>query len=859
MLFIMLFSLQASVVRGQQAAPGLTGTDFWVSFLQNDWPALQNYYIVVGSADTCTAYVENPQQGWDTTISLAAGEVSSVKVPTVWPSNLNQINPGWSFGDEAWHVSTTAQAVVYASNYIEQSHDMASVMPTETLRCDYMLQTYSGGMAAGGPEVHIVAPCDSTVVCIYFAENVCERVNSRQTNLLYSPGDSVEVLLMRGQTCRLMSSPPGGFTGTRVHSSKPVAVFQGHFMTTVPGIHEFGNHNYGAMDHLFEQCPPTDCWGTRFLVIPTTGRVLSTRDTVRRDTAFGGDMVKVTALHDNCVVTVDTTVADTLSSGETYTFLVANHSPVLPADVTLDFYQSDALPIRTSSSAMVCYYITSEQFGGFPGDPAAAVVPPVEQCIGSAIVPVKDSPHTQNHTLNIVAPTTDAPMMTLDGLSIASAFSPAAFGLSYARVSVGEGTHLLDANGGQFQAVLYGLGDFESYAMSACMALRKIDFDFGYDVSVSGNDLCEGDTLTVVVRHADERLGVEWSLGGMSLGAGFDTLRLSFASAGRYTLTIVVTPMGDTVRKTVTVHPDFSLLETDTLCRGESLRWQGRTLAASGCYVDSLHSVFGCDSVMSLQLTVLEAPHSSFVLETDCENYRYGISGTVVGDTAGYSFAWQSSPPDAALDGQPWDSLGLSPSNTTTYFFSITGPCPFDTAFTLHPIRWPVAEMLVRPETLSVDRLDFVAYDQSRNADFRHWWVDGRYAGEESMLYDRANALEDSLRLTLVAVNETCTDTLTRLIPIIHSAVWVPNTFTPGASTNSRFAPMLNECTAEDLYVYNRQGLLVAHIEGDNPSWDGTHDGTPCVQGAYVWVLRYHTDHEPSLRQERVGTVLLLK
>ena len=70
---------------------------------------------------------------------------------------------------------------------------------------------------------------------------------------------------------------------------------------------------------------------------------------------------------------------------------------------------------------------------------------------------------------------------------------------------------------------------------------------------------------------------------------------------------------------------------------------------------------------------------------------------------------------------------------------------------------------------------------------------------------------------------------------------------------------MFNEGVAEELYIYNRQGLLVAHIEGENPSWDGTREGTPCSQGAYVWVLYYRTDRETSKLQKLTGTVLLLK
>ena len=329
-------------------------------------------------------------------------------------------------------------------------------------------------------------------------------------------------------------------------------------------------------------------------------------------------------------------------------------------------------------------------------------------------------------------------------------------------------------------------------------------------------------------------------------------------SVGQHYVTGTISPLGIEKTACIIVNPVYSGYEADTVCAGDSLLWHGQWVTSGGLpLADTLQTVAGCDSIVSLQLTVLNVPRPSFTLETDCEHYRYSILGTFVGDTTGYALEWQATPPDATLAGQPWDSLSLSPSTTTTYRFAIEGRCPFDTSFILQPISWPVADMTVLPEVLSVDHLDFEAYDHSLNATTRHWWVDGRYAGDESVLYDRGNALEDSLLLTLVAVNEACADTLVRVIPITHAVVWAPNVFTPGGPDNNLFAPVLNESVAEELYIYNRQGLLVAHVEGDNPLWDGTHDGTPCSQGAYVWVMKFR-DTNGKLHEAR-GSVTIIR
>lgn len=422
-LIIAFFALAIAGAKGQQVVPNHTGTDFWVSFL---YPKeFVEYYIFIASADTCTAYIENPQSGWDTTVFVNAGEVGSI---CVYRDTSYVIPYGLSVGDKVWHVTTTAQAVVYASDYQAFNMDRTAVMPTTALRCDYMLQTYCDGSTEGSG-LSIAAPYDSTVVSIRFASD------NPYVNL---PGDTT-VLLMRGEECRLRAT---SFSGTVVHSSKPVAVFQGTTWLEIPGIFEFGSNTFSAADHLYEQCLPIDYWGTQFLVIPITGR----EPLGLGHNLLGGDFVKITALRDSCIVTIDNTTTIELSSGQTYRFVVGDHPFVMPSYIPVDYYQSEALPISASSPVMVGYYISGAEFAGIPGDPSSGVIPPLERCINRSIIPVKNTLFIQDHTLSIVAPTVDVPLITLDSVPIDTYFAPTPYEYSFARISVSEGVHYLDAH-----------------------------------------------------------------------------------------------------------------------------------------------------------------------------------------------------------------------------------------------------------------------------------------------------------------------------------------------------------------------------------------------------------------------------
>lgn len=845
-LLATLLCAVAGNVTAQQIVPSLTGTDFWMAFLPN-MASNSVRSLMFASEEDCTVYIENSSHTWDITVAIEANLMVQVPVPdnSTLPQSVDEQYSG------SWHITASAPIIVYASNFANASHDMSAILPTATLRQDYITQTYASNLF--GQEVSIVAPYDSTSVQIILAEDVSDN----SSELIHHAGDTLHVMLMRG-IVYLMSSNyvyynynifPAGLCGARIHASKPVAVFQGHQCAFIPS-------NAHACDHIYEQCIPTDYWGQHFIVMPTTGRSLQERNT---GASYIGDMVKVTARENNCIVTIDGNDTATLSRGDSYTFIVTNHAPVIssnnPPRDTFDIYQSDALFVNTSTPAMVCFYISGISYGGTPGDPASVIIPPIEQGIGHTIAAVYNTTLTQSHHINIVASNADAPLVTLDGQNIASAFVATAEGYSWARIIADTGTHVIDADTGRFLATFYGLGGAESYAYIAGMAVRSAD----YDVHANRHSLCPGDTVSITVKLNEEGLGTRWFADGQTIGDNIDTLSLAFDSVGRHLVTIVITPVGDTVWEILTVHPAYSSHSTDTICLGDSLQWQREFLTLGGLYIDSMLSINGCDSVESLQLDIFGVPHPLFTLKTDCENYHYSIFGSIAGDTTGYMLSWQATPPDNDLEGQPWDSLYLSPLQTTEYNIHIDGHCPYDTSFTLHPIQWPQAALTVRPEQLSIENPTFEAYDQSLNADSRRWWIDGVHAGEEPILRHRADIFADSVLLTLVAFNQSCADTLRHTLPIKHVTAWAPNVFTPDGESNKHFQVVINEGVTEELYIYNRNGMLVAHIVGSDAHWDGTHDGEPCSQGTYVWHLRYRRNDLPESLQTLTGTITLLR
>lgn len=89
-------------------------------------------------------------------------------------------------------------------------------------------------------------------------------------------------------------------------------------------------------------------------------------------------------------------------------------------------------------------------------------------------------------------------------------------------------------------------------------------------------------------------------------------------------------------------------------------------------------------------------------------------------------------------------------------------------------------------------------------------------------------------------------------------SIWWPNVFTPDEERNNRFGCTVTyEIVAFEMHIYNRQGLLVYHTTDPSATWDGTHEGKPCPQGAYVY--RWHAKYAYGYVKNGVGTVTLIR
>ena len=106
-------------------------------------------------------------------------------------------------------------------------------------------------------------------------------------------------------------------------------------------------------------------------------------------------------------------------------------------------------------------------------------------------------------------------------------------------------------------------------------------------------------------------------------------------TAGMYerTLASLVTGCDSIITLTLTVTPAPVVTQTASICEGTTYDFNGKLLSKAGIYRDTTYSSEGCMSITELTLTI-NKPVTSSIIETICEGSRYILGDTVL-TTAG--------------------------------------------------------------------------------------------------------------------------------------------------------------------------------------------------------------------------------
>ncbi|HSS19125.1 MAG TPA: PKD domain-containing protein [Pyrinomonadaceae bacterium] len=413
------------------AAPDARGSDFWLMFP-----------VSSGSADTLTLLISGENE---TTGTVSAPGIQFVQSFAVHPGTVTQVvipNTAeqlfTNFVDnKGIHVTAQKDVAVYGLNYHTFTTEGYLGLPVDVLGTEYITLGYKNGGSIAGTLFSLVATANNTVVDITPSVDTHQFINGVDT-IVQRAGVTYRINLNQGETYQLVNTANSGdLSGSSISANNPIAVFGGHNCANVPA-------NFVACNHLVEQLPSIDKWGTNFLTVPLAVRT-------------AGDTFRVIASRDNTHVSVNGVVVATLNRGQFDERTLTARS-VITADQPI----------------MVAQYSNSFTIDNTDGDPFMMLVPPVEQFASSYTIATPANGFPNNY-MNVVVPNAALGSLNLDGSIVpTSSFAPiGSSGYSGAQLSIGVGSHTI-SNTTSFGAGIYGFASFDTYGYPAGMALSSI-------------------------------------------------------------------------------------------------------------------------------------------------------------------------------------------------------------------------------------------------------------------------------------------------------------------------------------------------------------------------------------------------
>ena len=150
------------------------------------------------------------------------------------------------------------------------------------------------------------------------------------------------------------------------------------------------------------------------------------------------------------------------------------------------------------------------------------------------------------------------------------------------------------------------------------------------NVNISGNsNLCQGDNVTLTATGAST---YAWSNATTNAA-------ITVGSAGNYTVTGTdANGCSNTATKAVSINPTYNVPLTHSICEGESYNFYGQNITAAGTYTHTLQTVNGCDSVLTLVVTLEALPPTAITGNTTiCQGQT-----TTLTATGGTSYTWSN-------------------------------------------------------------------------------------------------------------------------------------------------------------------------------------------------------------------------
>ncbi len=410
---------------------------------------------------------------------------------------------------------------------------------------------------------------------------------------------------------------------------------------------------------------------------------------------------------------------------------------------------------------------------------------------------------------------------------------------------------------------------------SIVVGLSSFAFNIGPDATI-----CQGDSASV--QAAGIFNTIVWNTGAI-------TNSIQVNAAGVYSA-IATNANGCTAQDTMQVFQNPTVYNgfSDSICAGSIFSFHGQSISQAGVYIDTLQNNLGCDSVVTLQLSIVQ-PSSSSMSASICAGDTYVFNGQNVTIAGQYSVTIPSvfgcdsivqlnltvnplplvnvqdtmvcinTPLNLFANGAltyVWDvpqnpngSISVSPLQTTTY--SVYGIDAFGCVSTTESLTvtidpTPIPNFYIEPDQVEIDDPTITIYNVTPGNNQSTWTILGNSFVNNQTSFDVQLPFQEG-SYTVQLSSETalgCQDSLLMTVSVQDNvALYIPNTFTPdGEEYNTVFLPVFSTGFTPINYrfsIFNRWGGTIFESNNQLVGWDGRLEFVLCQSGIYNYQISY--------------------
>ncbi|MFM9027326.1 MAG: gliding motility-associated C-terminal domain-containing protein, partial [Bacteroidota bacterium] len=302
-----------------------------------------------------------------------------------------------------------------------------------------------------------------------------------------------------------------------------------------------------------------------------------------------------------------------------------------------------------------------------------------------------------------------------------------------------------------------------------------------------------------------------------------------YTQSGSYSDTLVAVNGCDSIL-TLNLTIDNSIVTPPlsvTACSTYTTPW-GAVVDQDGIYSITLSGSTGCDSTVSISLTLSGFPSVAVTSTSAACGQSNGTADAVISGNGPYVYAWSNGSIGPSTD-------GLSSGNYTLTVTDANG-CTASNTFSVSGT--PELQLSVTASGTTVNVGDSVQLT-ANGATSYSWTPSAGLSCTDCPSPVAAPSQTTTYQVTGSDTNGcTATASLTIILDVRCNELFVPNIFSPdgeGPQENERLCVLSNCIESVDFAIYDRWGQLIFQTNDPQGCWDGRKDGKEVMTGVYAY------------------------